>query len=85
VFEVEIEESCFYKVVHSKTIICRDNVKISDSKIVGMLTTGTIVKSNKKIGRRIYITEPIVGWVSLENEKGYRLLMKIETDNISVS
>ena len=72
-FELEIKETVCYKVAHSKDIICRDGVS-RESEIVGKLRQGTIVKSDRRIGRRLHITQPIIGWVSVENRKGYKLL-----------
>ena len=72
-FELEIKETVCYKVTHPNDIICRNGIS-KESKIVGKLRQGTIVKSDRRIGRRLHITQPIIGWVSRENRKGYKLL-----------
>ena len=80
---MKIKSVC-YKVIHSKDIICRDGVS-KESKIVGKLRQETIVKSDRRIGPRLHITEPIIGWVSVENSKRYRLLEKVKKEiNIEV-
>merc|ERR1711879_1096494 len=72
---VVLKTKCYQ--VKVKTML-REEADIS-SKRLRMLQPGTILKAEKQLSGSVYITEPAVGWVSLETE-GVHLLEEYELE-----
>ena len=47
------------------------------SKEIGKIAQKKVVKSTEQLGNRILITEPMEGWISFRNSKGYYIVQEV--------
>lgn len=65
-----------WEVVNGKGVVVRedmDNTNRNSSK-VATLPFGEKLEADQLVGKRLHITKPVEGWVSLKNQKGYVLV-----------
>lgn len=75
-------ENLFYEVVNAKGVVVREaqeNANRSSPK-VATLAFGQKLTADERVGNRLHITDPVVGWVSLKNKKGYVLVQKMKPE-----
>lgn len=76
----KFKEETFWTVVNGKGVVVRkdmDNTNRTSPK-VDTLDFGALLTADELAGNRLHIIEPVEGWVSLKNKKGYVLVQKNE-------
>lgn len=72
-------ENTNWEVVNGKGVVVREaqeNANRSSPK-VATLAFGQKLVADERVGNRLHIIEPVVGWVSLKNKKGYVLVERV--------